>query len=222
MIFVNHTIRYSLTVLIIVLTVFINAVSVNAAKHHKQELEAIEKLSKEMGSSPSKKRLSELYYQRADFYQHIGQYQKAIDDYSKELALDSDPKGLYPLTYQYRARAYERNQQFANAIYDYSRAIEMDLKKQNGQGSLEYFERGCAKTRQKQFQTAIHAYTKTIALLPKDGIAYYFRAQSYNKLGKHILAERDLRSAKNLGYKDKGYYAQEAQKFDSGPLGYDD
>ena len=51
-----------------------------------------------------------------------------------------------------------------------------------------------------QYQKAIDDYSQVIELNPKDGYAYYCRAEAYEKLGKKDLAEKDKEMAEKLGY----------------------
>ena len=54
-------------------------------------------------------------------YEHVGQYDKAIADYTKAIELEPDD-----LNYKNRADCYKEMKQYEKAIVDYTKAIELN------------------------------------------------------------------------------------------------
>jgi tetratricopeptide (TPR) repeat protein len=59
---------------------------------------------------------------RGNFYYQLGQYQRAIADYTKAIQLDPD----YAKAYHNRGAAYSGLSQYQNAINEYTKAIQLD------------------------------------------------------------------------------------------------
>ena len=65
-----------------------------------------------------------MYYNRGNVYLKRGQFQTAVADYDKAIALDPE----FAMAYNNRGLAYAGQYQFDRAIADYSKAIELDPK----------------------------------------------------------------------------------------------
>jgi tetratricopeptide (TPR) repeat protein len=62
------------------------------------------------------------YFRRGHAYFQIGQYQSAIEDYSRAIELDPSDARVY----NSRGVSYDKLRQFERAVEDYSRAIKLD------------------------------------------------------------------------------------------------
>ncbi len=102
---------------------------------------------------------------------HKGNYQAAIDDASRGLALAPSDKGLMAL----RSTGNAQKGNYDEALLDLSAARPT-------KGSLE----------RNQFQSAVRGYTEIIKLSPKDVDVLYNRGLSYLCLRKPALAATDL------------------------------
>jgi tetratricopeptide (TPR) repeat protein len=118
-------------------------------------------------------------YIRGWAYSDLGEYQKAIDDYSKAIEqLDPKTNSVHKLLgsflYYKRADAYGNLGEFQKAIDGFSKVIELDPK-----DVYAYFKRAIAYIDLGEYQKAIDDYTKTIKLNPEDANAYYNRGLTY-------------------------------------------
>ena len=112
---------------------------------------------------------------RGFVYGNLGQYDKAIADFSRVIEIEPKSKEAY---YD-RGIAYATIGQVNKSIADYSRLIEIDpsyAKAYSNRGA-DYFNLG-------QLDKAIADYTVAIAIDPNYPDAYYNRGLAYGKLGK--------------------------------------
>ena len=79
---------------------------------------------------------SKEYFDKAYDYAENGEYQLAIDNYTKSLIIDPD----YAVAYYNRGYAYDNLGNYEDAIADYTRAIRIDPDYANA-----YANRGIAK-----------------------------------------------------------------------------
>jgi len=117
------------------------------------------------------------YYNRGIEYQHKGDLDRAMADYTK--AIEIDPK--YAAAYYNRGVAYRAKGDFDRAIADYSKAIEIDPKY-----AAAYNNRGVGYWVKGDLDRAIADYSKAIEIDPKYAKAYY------NRCWLRASANRDL------------------------------
>ncbi len=112
---------------------------------------------------------------RGFVYGNLSQYDMAIADFSKVLAIDPESEEAY---YD-RGIAYSKIGQVDKSIADYSRLIEIDPKyaKAYSNRGVDYFKLG-------QWDKAIADYTMAITVDPNYTDAYYNRGLAYGNLGK--------------------------------------
>jgi len=110
---------------------------------------------------------------RGNAHSDLGQYQKAIDDYSEAIRLDP----LYACAYLNRGYAYHDLNQDEKAIQDYSLAIEV---KPDYAGA--YFHRGNAYQNLKQYEKAIQDYKHALEIDPSFYDAKVKRDIAYKNL----------------------------------------
>jgi len=134
---------------------------------------------------------AETYYNRGLVYQGKGQYDKAISDYNKAIAIN--PRD--PEAYNNRGVAYKNKGKYSKAISDYNKAIKINP------GFVEaYNNRGVAYKDKGKHDNAISDYSKAIEINPGLAGAYNNRAVAYFSNNEYEKARDDVHKARNLGY----------------------
>jgi tetratricopeptide (TPR) repeat protein len=145
----------------------------------------------------------ELWFARAQAYAVMHVNDKADESYSRAIALKPD------YSYYLRKRGnfeFSTNRR-AQAVKDYSRAIELCKKEERHTGERRqeagaaaadaYNDRGDVYLALGKWQAAADDYTQALSVKYSDlarGRTLTNRAQCYDKLGKHTLAEADRKS----------------------------
>ncbi len=141
--------------------------------------------------------LADIYYNnRANLFVKLGEYPKAITDYSQAIKLK-------PNNYQYylsRAEAYEELDNDNAVVSDYAKVIELSPNK-----AYYYNKRANLYYRQEQYEKSVSDYTKAISLNREDPTYYTNRASAYRYSGKSDLALKDYAQAIEVA-SDKAYY----------------
>ena len=145
-------------------------------------------------------------YIRGWAYSDLGEYQKAIDDYTKAIEqldpkTNSVHKPLGSFLYYKRADAYGNLGEFQKAIDGFSKAIEIDPKDGDA-----YCKRAIAYIDLGEFQKAIADCTKTIKLNPEYAPVYFLRGWAYSDLGEYQKAIDDYTKVIELDPEDVNIY----------------
>ncbi len=127
---------------------------------------------------------AQAYLQRGDNYAGRQEYECAISDYDRAIALQPD----YAEAYNNRGYAYYWNGQAAKAIMDYDRAIAL-----RPIYPYAYNNRGVAYMASGQVQRAIPDFDRAIELQPDFAQAYTNRGNAYLRLGRLAQARADFR-----------------------------
>ena len=127
-----------------------------------------------------------VFMTRATFLFKNGQFEKAIDDYSR--AIESNP--AYSEAYHGRGQALKEVGKTLQAIADYSKAIAL-----RPSYYIAYNSRGIALQELGRFTEAIEDYTRAIALKPDDYRIYNNRAVAFSATGRLDKAFEDYSSA---------------------------
>jgi tetratricopeptide (TPR) repeat protein len=124
--------------------------------------------------------------QRGYAYDNLGEYEKAIVDYTEAVRIDPD------FAKDYFGRGYTYNQlgEYEKAVVDCNEAIRIDPKYSDA-----YVERGIAYRRLGEYDKAIADYTEAIRIEPEHAIAYNNRGYVYDNLGKYEKAIADYTEA---------------------------
>jgi tetratricopeptide (TPR) repeat protein len=109
-------------------------------------------------------------FNKGSQYSLKGEYDKAIEAFSKAIELKPD----FVAAYNNRGIAYYRKGQFDKAIENYNKAIALDPNNAD-----IYYNRGLAYERKEQFDKAIENYNKAIALDPNDIVMCFQLGQAY-------------------------------------------
>ena len=106
-----------------------NLTAIYYAKKKENTKKAVDEYTKAINEAPNEREFASIYCQRAYEYIELGDYQKAIDDYSKALSLDSkfvrvldiDSKYIYG----WRGYCYKKLGQYQKALDDYNKWISL-------------------------------------------------------------------------------------------------
>ena len=138
------------------------------------------------------------WYDRGLAKYHLGNYEAAIKDFDKAIALNPQ----FAPYYYNRGLAKGDLGYYEEAIKDFDKAIEL-----NPQYAEAYFKRGNAKIALGNYAEAIKDYNKAIALNTQDAIAYNNRGFANARLGKYEDAITDYKKAIEMDptLKDKDF-----------------
>jgi len=148
------------------------------------------------------------YTHRGLAYSAAGEYDRAVQDYTRAIMLDPN----YAPAYNDLGVAHKDKGDYDRAIEDYTRAISLYPRYARAYGN-----RGIAYKNKGDIGRAIEDYTQAIALSPRFAAAYNNRGVAYNGRGDHGRAIDDLTQAimlnpgyamayynRGLAYKAKG------------------
>ena len=140
---------------------------------------------------------AEVYSNRGWSYLKKGEYDRAVANFRKALAID----GKFLEAHCGLANTYRRkgkNYSIKKALAEYSKAIQINPKY-----AYAYFERGDLYQDREEFEKSLADYKKALEINPKYAIVYFARGRLYYSLKKYGLAIRDFGSAINLGLSKK-------------------
>jgi len=123
------------------------------------------------------------YVLRGVAYTDLGQYQRAIADYTEAIRLKPDDADE---AYYNRGFAYDKLGQYQRAIADYNKAIRL-----RPDYARAYSNRGSVYQELGQLQRAIKDYNQAIRLKPDYPDTYYNRGNAYRNLGQLQRAIED-------------------------------
>jgi hypothetical protein len=133
------------------------------------------------------------YYNRGTVLGEMRQFDKAIKDFDKAIALDT---GYYE-AYNNRGILYSRVGLYDKAEESFNEAIATDPK------SAEAFaNRGLLYSLTDRYDKAFLDFDQAIALNDGHAIAYYNRGKLFLRIGKKALAIADFRKACQRGYQN--------------------
>lgn len=113
------------------------------------------------------------YLQRGLAYNHLEEYQKALNDFNRVLELDSDNVDAY----NFRGTMYFRVGDYEQALADYDQAMKIDPDY-----ALLYFNRGYVRIELGEIERAIEDFQKGANLAKKQGdLDTYQQAQAIIK-----------------------------------------
>ena len=110
-----------------------------------------------------RKKNKKSYYQRGIQYFKLGDYDKAITDFSKVILMDSQ----FADAYNDRGSAYKMKENYDKAISDYKKAAQLDKSSGNAYNNL-----GSLYREQKDYVRAIKAYDKAIMVDKNNYLAW--------------------------------------------------
>jgi tetratricopeptide (TPR) repeat protein len=144
---------------------------------------------------------SQYHANRGDEYSNNGNYDLAIDAYTKAIELETD-ENLHPILYYYRGIAYYNKGEMENAISDFSRVIETKPKE-----SRAFLMRGAAYSSNHEYKLAVVDFTQAIQINPDDMVAFYNRGFAYENQGDFKNAISDFSQVIKNNPKDGEAYS---------------
>lgn len=133
------------------------------------------------------------YQNRGNAYFHMNDYEPAIRDYSRAIALD--PKKVD--AYFNRAQSYKFMGDCLHAVEDYDSIIRLDPAFE-----YPYVNRGYCLAELGEHSAAIEDFTAALRINPRDALTYYYIGLAYLKLNKINEAVVNLKKADQLGLKN--------------------
>ena len=131
------------------------------------------------------------YYARAYAYDDLEDYQQVINDCTKAIQLDDNPRLV--ATYNNRGEAYRKSGNYGKAIEDYDKAIEL-----NSNYFKAYNNRGIVYDALGRYDLAVQDYNKALEINPSYEYAYTNRGLTYYHLNQYELALKDFDKALEL------------------------
>ncbi|NJM40548.1 MAG: tetratricopeptide repeat protein [Anaerolineae bacterium] len=119
---------------------------------------------------------------RGSGYREKGQFDLALADFAKALAIDP----ANPRTYANRGLTYIRRGQFDLAVSDLNESIRLEPKAES------FYYRGSALLELETYEAAIADFTQAIGLQPPFVDAVRLRGQAYALKGDYAAAIADL------------------------------
>ena len=132
---------------------------------------------------------AEDYFYKANNYMYNGQYQLAIDNYTKCLKLETDDDAA---AYYNRGIAYGNLENYTAAIADFTSAIRIEPDAADA-----YYNRGLAYAKLENYTAAIADYTSAITINPDYVNAYWARGIAKENAGQSYCS--DFKRACDLG-----------------------
>ncbi len=172
---------------VLILSILLSLYSVATYKRNRVWKDEFSLWNDVIAKSPGKARP---YYNRANAYSAQGNFDQAILDYSRAIALMPD------VVYAYfnRGKAYSSQAKFDLSILDYSRAIALDPD-----FAQAYNERALVYASKSNYDQAVLDYTQALELNPALAEVYNNRAVAYYFKQEYEQAWADLRKAGALG-----------------------
>lgn len=125
---------------------------------------------------------AEGYIGRATLALINGDFEAAIDDLTRAIALDDNAAALYLL----RGQAYSELLQDEDAIADYSRVIELTPN-----DGFAYGQRGAIYFALEDYDRALADFDAALRLNPSTSLYYDFRRETHTQLGNDDAASFD-------------------------------
>lgn len=143
------------------------------------------------------------YWEKGSELVDKGQYDEAIDNFSKAIKLNKGEITTENIANIYHSRglAYLRKEQFKEAIEDFNNAIKINSKKPEVYNSL-----GLAYSMMNKYDAAMQYYDKAIELNSKSAAYYQNRGSTYSKMQDYNKALEDFSKAIALDPKSTGPY----------------
>ena len=129
-----------------------------------------------------------LYFLRGNAYLDYGDFQAAVDDYGRAIALQPDA-----VAYNNRGIAYRNLKNPRRAMADFRQALALDIDYRDAYNNL-----GLVQSDECAFEEAIRCFNRAIDLDPNYWYAYNHRATALWALGRQEEARRDYDTVRRL------------------------
>jgi clan AA aspartic protease (TIGR02281 family) len=171
-----------------------------AIRQHYQEYgRAITALDQALKYIPKKDKTYRtwVYSNKADVYQELDEYDKALECISLAIAADPTDKS----SFEKRAQLLFEQEKYAQADLDYQKMIELAPGDVMG-----YMGLGRNQKMQNNYDAAIEQFNYAIKLSPDYASGYSFRGECYLLQGKYNEAATDIVRALEINYDNKAFY----------------
>ena len=138
------------------------------------------------------------FYSRALAYDEMGQFERAIEDYDRAIALNAS----FTNAYINRGLDFYETGQLERAIIDFDHAISL-----NPAHAAAYYNRGLAFDKMGQLDKALADYDQALSLGPYDADAYNNRGRVFSRRGQldRAIADFDRAISLNPAYSEAYY-----------------
>ncbi len=143
-------------------------------------------------------RQAQAYNDRGFAYARKGDYDHAIADFDKAIALA--PRDA--MAYSGRGLVYAEKGDYDRAIADCDKAVRLAPR-----DAIAYRRRGMIYAKKGDYDCAIADFDKAIALAPRDALAYSRRGDAYYEKGDYARAIADFDKAVELAPRDALAYS---------------
>jgi tetratricopeptide (TPR) repeat protein len=137
------------------------------------------------------------YFEEGNTYFNEGQYTKALESYSRVIALYPD----FLQGYYNRGLAYYKAGKYDEAIADYSKVLST-----TSDNADLYNNRALAYLKKGDYENAIADYTKVISLNARHPDAYHNRGIAFANVGRYDEAIEDYNRVVTMKPKDPNIY----------------
>ena len=137
------------------------------------------------------------YNNRGIAYSDMGQYDRALEDYNKVIAMNP----YYSRVYNNRGVVYSRQGRYDMAIEDFSKAIDL-----NPYFYDAYNNRGVAFDKAGRFEKAMEDFQKALDLNPGFEKTYINRGVAYQRAGMQDNAIEDFNTALSINPRSENAY----------------
>ncbi len=152
---------------------------------------ALKEMEKALGQVSEKNQDPAEFKISAEAAYRAGEFQKAIEFYSKAINLDKNNPDLLMA----RSEVYIKTKNYEQAVKDLRNALQ--YVKKDKESKVRY-ELGKAYLINWKLKQAIEQFDKTLELTPDNGLAYANRGVAHKEIGHLKKSEKDLEKALEL------------------------
>lgn len=139
--------------------------------------------------------VTQSYIHRGLAYQRKGEFNRAIDDFTK--LIEIGPNHIRADAYDYRGRVHHQKGELSRAIEDFSEAIEL-----NPDHITALYNRAMIYMKEENYTLAVEDFRRVVQLFVDDTqnpTVQYYHGIAWLSLGEWEKARRDITHAKNRG-----------------------
>lgn len=148
--------------------------------------------------------LTDLYLERAEFYEKYKQYNLAEGDYDEAINLDNDNISLYNKRINFYLNDEVKKHHLA--LKDYEKIIRLDSLNPHN-----YVKRAIFLGKINEYKLAENDYNKAIKLDPLNSFLYIKKAEFYKRLKQYNEAEQSYNKAIELSPSEVSLYYSSSQ-----------
>ncbi len=139
----------------------------------------------------------------------LGEHDKAIEDYTKAIALDNEDI----ICYNNRAEAYFANKNYKEAVNDWHKYMMEENNQESIDIWVDYFKLAYAEYKIEEYDNALNHYSVYLKNNPNDSNAYNNRGIIWKNKEEYDKAIEDYTKAIALDNEDIMYYNNRAEAY---------